>query len=516
VPTQGAIANVTGEPANAAKPARYTPQLIALLVVVALFAAGYWLIARQPQVARASLPTLVVLPLQPVGATADEKILAEGLSEELITRLARTDGLRVISSTSGARAQAENLDLEKLGERLHVTHALEGRLRQAGQQLRIDLRLLEVPGGRMLWAQTFDRNIADVFALEREIAQSVAGALALRLGVGNSDGTEVDPQLFRDYLQARRLATSADRAHGAEMLRAIVAKAPNYARAHASLARILATNLHPGPIAAGEIDEAASEAARALELDANLAETQTALAILACRSAEWARCMEFFRHALALDPADSDTRTSYAYWLGGLGFVDDALREVEIGWTSDPLNYNANFVRARVLDTLGRHEEAQNYLESATPESGGLVYARWHNAIWRHDLAAARKYAAAMPQSDGFRESYAGITEAQADPARWTQVQPMIGTSERATGRVNTLRIMMPNPDYPVEIQGLETMLRNGWPSYYLLLWMPEYSAMRRDPAFQDFLKRTHLIEFWRSSRWPPQCRAQGDGASCD
>jgi TolB-like protein len=503
--------------ASAVKPAGHTRQLLSLLILVALLAAGYWLLARPPQGSRPSPPTLVVLPLRPVGATPDEKILAEGLSEELITRLARTDGLRVISSTSGARAQAENLDLEKLGERLHVTHALEGSLRQAGPQLRIDLRLIEVPGGRMLWAQAYDRNLADVFSIEREIAQSVAGALALRLGVGNSDSAaEVDPQLFRDYLQARRLANSAERAQGAEMLRAIVAKAPNYARAHASLARILATNLHPGPIATGEIDEAAAEAARALELDPNLAETQTALAILACRSAEWSRCIEFFRHALALDPADSDTRTSYAYWLGGLGFVEDALREVEIGWSCDPLNYNANFVRARVLDTLGRHDEAENYLESATPESGGLVYARWHNAIWRNDLAAARKFAAAMPQSDGFRESYAGITEALADPARWTQVQPMIGTSERATGRVNTLRIMMPNPDFPVEIQGLETMLRNGWPSYYLLLWMPEYAAMRRDPAFQDFLKRTQLIDFWRSTRWPPRCHPQGDDARCD
>jgi TolB-like protein len=505
---------MTGDSARAVTRAGHTRLLLGLLIIVALLAAGYWLGARQPQIAPQS-PALVVLPLHPVGGGQDEKIFAEGLSEELITRLARTDGLRVISSTSGMRAEAENLDPAELGKRLHVTHALEGSLRQAGQQLRIDLRLIQVPGGHMLWAQTYDRNIADVFALEREIAQSVARALALRLGVGNTDGADADPQLFRDYLQARRLATSAERARGAELLRAIVAKAPDYARAHATLARILATSLHPGPIAAGEIDEAEHEAARALELDPNLAETQTALAILACRNADWSRCMESFRHALALDPADSDTRTSYAYWRGGLGFVNDALREVEIGWTSDPLNYNANFVRARVLDTLGRHNEARDYLELAMPESGGLVYARWHNAIWRNDLAAARLYAAAMPQSDGFRESYAGVTEALADPGRWSQVQPMIGTSERATGRINTLRIMMPDPDFPVEIAGLERMLRDGWPSYYLLLWMPEYVAMRRDPAFQDFLRRTHLIDHWRSDGWPPQCHPQGDGAQC-
>lgn len=121
-----------------------------------------------------------------------------------------------------------------------------------------------------------------------------------------------------------------------------------------------------------------------------------------------------------------------------------------------------------------------------------------------------------MPQSDGFRESHAGVTEAPADQTRWSQVQPLIGTSERASGRINTLRIMMPSPDFAVELAGLEKMLRDGWPSYYLLLWMPEYAAMRSDPAFQEFLKRTRLLDSWRSSKWPTQCHPAGNGARCD
>jgi len=81
-----------------------------------------------------------------------------------------------------------------------------------------------------------------------------------------------------------------------------------------------------------------------------------------------------------------------------------------------------------------------------------------------------------------------------------------------ALGRHN---IMMPNPDYGIVIAGLEKMLRDGWPSYYMLLWMPEYAAMRRDPAFQDFLKRTRLLDYWRERGFPAQCRADGDGALC-
>ena len=75
---------------------------------------------------------------------------------------------------------------------------------------------------------------------------------------------------------------------------------------------------------------------------------------------------------------------------------------------------------------------------------------------------------------------------------------------------------MMPGADYPVEIEGLERMLRDGWPSYYLLLWMPEYRALRTDPAFGAFLERMGILAYWRIAGFPPQCRAQADGASCE
>jgi TolB-like protein len=484
-------------------------------VLLAIFAGGYWRTTPQAPITPTS-PSLVVLPLHSAGNAQDEAILAEALTSELTTRLARTQGLRLIWPTSARRAQAEKLGPQALGERLHVTHALEGSLRQTDRQLHIELHLSHLADGRTLWSQTYDRELGEMSAVERDIAQAAAAALALHLDAGDAERADADMPLLIEYLQARQLANGQEHARGVERLRALIAKAPDYARAHAALARTLAGNLRPAPIAADEFEEASKAAARAFELDPNLADTQAARAILACRSADWPHCLDSFRRAIALDPADADSRGAYAYWLAGLGYVDAASHEVEFDSASDPLSYNANFAHARVLDTLGRHDEALGYLGAATPASAGLVYARWHNAIWRQDLSAARKFAADMPQSDGFRESYAGVTEALADPSRWSQVQPLIGTSERATGRINILRIMMPDPDFAVELTGLERMLRDGWPSYYLLLWMPEYSAMRRAPAFGDFLQRTRLIDYWRGNGWPPQCRPAGDGAACD
>ncbi|HEY2395055.1 MAG TPA: winged helix-turn-helix domain-containing protein [Rudaea sp.] len=477
-------------------------------------------VARPASVAQ---PTLVVLPLRAVGSAQDESVLADGLSEELITRLARVDGLRLISQTSAALALSENLDLNQLAARLHVSHALEGSLRQSGQQLRIDLRLIEIPGGRTLWAQDYDRSQADVFAIQSEIAQSVAGALTLKLGLPSNSGDR-DPQLFRDYLQLRhRLFEYPDPEDYGRLiadLRSFVARAPDYARAQGLLARVIVRELRAGGSLTGaETAEAARAAGRALELDPDLIDAHASLASLACRATDWLRCMTEFRRVLELAPADSLVRAAYGFWLADVGYLDQALVETEIGAASDPLNYEASLAHARVLDTMGRHAEAGDAFEATARLPAGtparVAYARWYNAVWRSDFAAAREFVGDMPADQHFRESYLAATEALQDSARWPQVESSIETSERLTGRYNFLRLIQPAPDFAKILGALEAALRDRTSSYHLLIWNPEYAAMRHDPAFQDFLRRTKIVDYWRSNGWPAQCKADGDGAVC-
>ncbi|HEX3124964.1 MAG TPA: winged helix-turn-helix domain-containing protein, partial [Rhodanobacteraceae bacterium] len=347
--------------ATASKPARQRLAALAVLLACVLIGAIYLLVPRSPRAPSGASPTLVVLPLRPVGAAQDENVFAEGLSEELITRLARIDGLHLISQTSAALARTDQLDLNQMSERLHVTHALEGSLRQAGQQLRIDLRLIEIPAGRTLWAQDYDRSLADVFAIQSEIAQSVATTLTLKLGLQRTP-VETDPQLFREYLELRRRPLDnpgvGEYAKTIELLRAFAARAPDYARAHGLLARVLLQELRVSLATPADHAEAAREAARALELDPDQVEAHTALATLACRAADWTKCMNGFRHVLTLAPTETVLRSTYSRWLVATGYLDEALRQSDIAVASDPLNYTAIFYRARVLDTLGRHDEA--------------------------------------------------------------------------------------------------------------------------------------------------------------
>lgn len=490
-----------------------------LLLATALGAYFAWRHGAESEDIMPSAPTLIVLPLHPAGVRHDEGVLAEGLSAELSSAFVRIEGLRTIDRATALRAGSEHLNPAQLQRRVRVTHVLEGELRElGGEQLQLELHLRDAPDGRVLWSQNFERRLGDIAVLENDVVRAVAERLHLPVrAVGAAEPPLVDTQVFRDYLEARQLLDGPQRARGIDMLREIVQRAPAFARAHAALARALTSTLRS---ASGgtreELANATIEARTALDMQPDLVDAHVTQAVLACRVGAWAACLTSFERALALDPDDAECRIAFAYWLAALGYVDEALVQTEAARRVDPLNYNVNFVRARLLDTLGRHDDAAQVLDELRSEAGGLVYARWHNAVWRHDYAAAAALITAMPRSDGFRESYTVVTEALSEPRLWPQALPLIGTSERASGGINVQRIMMPNPDYAIVIAGLEKMLRDGWPSYYMLLWMPEYAALRNTTAFQDFLKRNGLLDFWRARGFPTQCRADTNGARCD
>ncbi|QBB71443.1 hypothetical protein ELE36_14355 [Pseudolysobacter antarcticus] len=496
--------------------------IFALLVVAAIIT--YFTLRHAVPVATNTAPVLVVLPLHPVGNTPGDAALAEGLSEELITRLAHIEGLHLISRTSAARAQEDKFDLNQLSERLHVTHALEGSLRQSGDQLRIDLRLIEIPGGRTAWAQDFDRKFADVFSIQREIAQAVAQAMTLKLGLANAvTDAGAEPQWFRDYLELRRKLwepnNMPEHPELVDKLHALVARAPSYARAHGLLARALVQDLRATSVTDAVRAEAASEAARALELDPDQIDAHVALASLAWRATDWPRCMEEYRRILNLDPTDSILRAIYAARLADLGYGEQALHQVEIGLISDPLNFESNYLRGFFLDMLGRHDEARQSLD-ATAELRAditplLVSARMFNAVWRHDFAAAREFALSTPASSPYRDANIAVIDALIDPTRWPQAQAKLESSERVTGRDHFARLLQPNADSATQIAMLERISTLHTSPFGFLLWIPEFSALRQHPAFQDFLRRKHIIDYWRSYGWPPQCKPDGDGARC-
>jgi TolB-like protein/DNA-binding winged helix-turn-helix (wHTH) protein/Tfp pilus assembly protein PilF len=488
------------------------------IAVCALLVLGAVSVLRMRTPAPPASPTLVVLPLQVIGNDKDEAAFAAGLSEELTTRLADVSGLRLISGTSATIARKEDFDPPQLAAKLRTTHALEGSLREAGDKLRIDLRLIETPTGRTVWAQDYDRTTGDVFAVQQDIAQAVANALALHIGIARAGSPAPDPQVFREYLQLRHVfLASNDEAANAQAerdLNALAARAHDYAPVHGLLALNLASDFE----GQGKEDAALREAHRALAIDPDDLYAHVALGMVASHDKDWATVKREYDIALALNPTDAVVHNIDGMFLSRLGYGEQALAQFEIAYAADPLGYWVTYNMGTHLDVLGRHAEAKKYLDllpgRETAASTNTDVARWRNAVWRRDFIAARSFAAQLPERDGSRKAFAAVTEALVDPTAWPQAEAAIGERESAVGvRPDRLRLYEPKPNATDILATFEPGAQQPGGN---LVWAPGYGSVRRDPSFQEFLRHMKFIEFWNANGWPPQCKPDGSGARCD
>jgi len=461
--------------------------------------------------------TLVVLPLHVIGGDPDDTALAEGLADELTSMLARVPSLRVTGRDSATQAALQAHDLGELGRRLGVAHALEGSVRSSGQRLRISLRLVDIASKQTLWVQDYDRNLGDFLTLEREVAQSVAQALSLRFDSPPAAATPIDPGRYRRYLAARsllRYGVFKAKDAGA-MFRQLIAEDPNDARAHEGLANALYQQGFGTYEVVALRDEAIAEAQRALQLDPGLADPHGILAEPACRAAQWERCLGLLRRAVDMAPEESLWRSTYAWRLATLGYLRQAHEQLTTALAANPLERLPHYVMGVVLDSMGRHEEAEAHITFGANSPSNST--RWFNAIWRRDYATAERYARAYGDPR-WRGSYIAVTAALQDSRRWSEAMAAIEVSERPRdGNLNWQRLLLPKPDVAANLASMESVWKRGFSAVPTYVWSPQLANHRRDPAFQHYLRRNHMIEYWNAHGWPDGCHRAADGsAQCE
>ena len=524
-------------PAPQRRPRGRSAVLAALALLLAVGAGAWWRYGGErgggakPTDAVAAhnetVPVLAVLPLRAFGDDPRSRDFADGLSEELIGLLARIDGLRVTSHTSSVQFRDTQLPLAEIARRLRASHVLEGSVRQDGERLRISLRLVEAASDRTLWTQDLDREFRDIFAIQRNIAYAIGNAMQGQLGrKPPAPPANEDPALYQRYLIARNASagglrnTNSSSLPAENALRALLREHPDYARAWGALAvKLWLRSLAPEPGRDDLRNEAERAAATALRLDPQQPDALGVLANRACREQQWQQCLALSKRSVALTPSDSSWRGAYAQRLATMGYVQQALREIDDTLLIAPYDPVLHFWRGRVLDTLGRHDEAQSHLAMADPVKAQT--ARYFNAAWRRDYATAARIAQALPSDQPWRDSEMAAAAALQDPSRWLAVLPAIEASERSLryGQVDYdfTRLLLPVRDYRRDIAGLDAVQRAGYASYQWVLWQPESRELRRDPAFQAYLRNSGLIAFWREQGWPVLCRSDGgDGAVCD
>jgi TolB-like protein/Tfp pilus assembly protein PilF/tRNA A-37 threonylcarbamoyl transferase component Bud32 len=331
----------------------------------------------------AQIRSVAVLPLDNVGGDAQDEYFSEGMTDELANALSKLPGLRVASRTSAyAFKGKKDIDVGEIGRKLHVQAILEGVVRRSGDRLRVGAQLTSVGDGLAIWSDTYERRTSDIFAVQDDIARSIAEALKLRLGgkavelSSSSRGTgnleAYDAYLRGRYFWNRRGAANLRKA--LSYFEKSIGRDSGFARAYAGLAitHAILPEYTDTPPADG-LAKSRSAATRALALDSSLAEAHTALGLAAVHAWDFRAGETEYRKAIELDPGYPTAHQWYGELLYHTGRLDSSFVETRRAIALDPLAPIPFEALGYALTLAGRYDEAIEQYQKADELSPGLT-----------------------------------------------------------------------------------------------------------------------------------------------
>ena len=363
-----APADVSSAPPRPGRGPRYWRQAVVAgaLSVLSIAAVGWWR-GHSAGADEVAPRTVAVLPFANLSADRENEYFSDGITEELIAALGKTEGLRVVSRTSAFAYKNHPADVREVGRRLGVATVVEGSVRRSGTTLRITAQLVNTRDGYRLWSETYERELKDVFAIQEEIARSVAMRLmgALRGATDSSLARHATPDLeaYDLYLRGRyawHQRTREGLATAVRYFEQAAAKSPGYARAHVGLGDAYAVSAFYDYLPPKEAyPRAESAARRALAIDAGLAAPHATLGyVLTYFHLDWSAAEAEFRRAIALDPSYSTAHQWFANLLTVAGRFTEAEAEMRLAQEADPLSLIAHAALGWSYFYAGRHEDA--------------------------------------------------------------------------------------------------------------------------------------------------------------
>lgn len=319
--------------------------------------------------AAATQPSIAVLPFADMSPGSDHEWFSDGLAEEIINALTHIRDLKVIARTSAFAFKDKHDDVRRIAETLGVTTVLEGSVRKAGDRLRVTAQLIAAEDGSHLWSERYDRDMADVFAIQDEIARAIASALEMKLSRAAGQRRRHTPSVaaYELLLKARHHMFSK---YGVEamtrsrkLFEEVITLDPQFAVAHAELAGCLFIHATENMIPAREAATLIAHAARrALQIDPVLPDARGMLALAAVLDYDWTEAGRLFQSAAGSDPVPPLVRYCHALWyLAPLGRMQEAEDEMTATLSEDPLNLL--FRTTRGMFHLGRGNAAAGVAE---------------------------------------------------------------------------------------------------------------------------------------------------------
>src|SRR5450755_821447 len=481
--------------------------IIAAVTALASVALVGWLLHKPyPR----HIESLAVLPLDNLSGDPAQEYFADGMTDELITNLGKISQVRVISSGSAARYKGTRKAVSEIARELGADAVIEGTVLRSGKRVRITAQLIDADKEKHLWAQSFERDLDDVLALQDDMARAIAGQVRAKL-LANDPARPVragmvDPRAHDLYLQGRycwRQRTREGEQAGLEYFVQAVAQDPNYAHAYAGIAdSYLVLGAH-GRLPPAEAFPKAREAARmALQIDDNLAEAHTSLGwIEAFVDWDWPGSDREFRRAVDLQPNYPTAHHWYSHYLAAVGQLDDSLAEIRRAHQLDPFEVNIDVWLGTILYDLGCYDEAiaqhqktiELYPHTAAAQLNEISTILGRQGKLNAAVESKRK-SQTLSDDPRFAETlWQAYTSSGYNGYLKKRIEHTISTSARGSEPASSLaQLYATLGDKDAALRWLERAVeqRDVW---LYLKADPAYDNIRSDPRFQSLVRRMHL-----------------------
>jgi adenylate cyclase len=496
------------------------------LSVIAIFILGavaiwYFSLRQAPVVSdvEEAPKTIAVLPFENLSPEKDQEYFADGIAEELLNSLTRISELEVRGRTSSFYFKDRDEDLRTISKMLNVEYILEGSVRKAGEQVRITVQLINTGKDAHIWSETYERAMDDIFAIQDDIAQSVADALQITLGVGElgrAPGMTSNIAAYDAFLAGRSLKLQGGRentSQAIERLEQAVALDPDFSIGWNALADTYAQAVDWIPERAEEF-VAKREAAFFCVVEL-APETDFALLIAARRSGDMMEEERLYKKALALNPANFDTNYGYGWFLNCMGRPTEAIDYIQRLVRMEPLSSGAHMWLGLTYELSGNSDAAAMAMKKARDLSNDPTF-----------FNSGLLVLALEENNRALIDEYSALTQ---DPVMHT----LLDTPEQAGDEI---RVLLADPAYnnPINLTGIAVWAsyfgefelalqasREAIRSNYYNVWTirrPIHKGMRQLPEFKDLVREFGLVDYWRATgNWGDFCHPVGeDDFVCD
>ncbi len=458
---------------------------------------------------RPEIHSLAVLPLDNLSQDPEHAYFADAMTDELIAKLSKISALRVISRTSAMRYKGAQKSLPEIARDLQVEAVVEGSVLRSGDRVRINARLIDVAGDRQMWAESYERDLRDILALQSDVAGAIVREV--RVNVAPEETSQlasqraVDPEAYQLYLQGRvafSRFTPESLALAAEYFNLAIARDPDYALAHAGLADSyiqLAGRVRPPR---ETMPKARTAVERALDIDPNLAEAYSALGqVKLFYEFDWQGAGTEFQRALARNPGSAVVHQMNGLFVSAQGRTEESLAEAARVLDLDPVSSSSGCLRTRLLYYARRYDAAilqyQKTL-AADPTVAGFctfaVFAMQQKARFDEAITAAKRISASSPNE----------MLPRAALARTYGVMGNTAEAEKAVQAMHELAKKRFISEYDFAVA------YSGWNREETLQWLEEayegrtgllvyarvdsvFDDLRSDARFEDLVRRIEI-----------------------